>query len=164
MLLSMLFSVLALAAPAKETSVEKLLVVTKAEKMSDSIGERLDKMKAQLKDSLAAGKKVADPKLKAMDKEIEDLVQAFKKENVSFAHFKADIVKIYQEAWSEEEVQDLIRFYETSTGKKSIETAPAMMQKTMELVQSRLQSKLPAFQQEVKAIVDKHMPEPKGKK
>lgn len=157
---TLLFSAAALAAPATDASVEKLLAVTKVEAMSDAIGGQMDRMKAQLKESLGAGKS-EDAKMKALNKEIDEATQEFKKENVTFASFKADIVKLYKESWSEEEINDLIKFYETPTGKKSIETAPMMMQKTMNLVQGRLQERFPAFQEKIKAIVEKHMPEKK---
>jgi len=161
--LALIFSLQSQAAVATDASIEKLLEITKVESMSETIGSQMEKMKSQLESNLREKRPAGDPKMKAFSKELDRLTQEFKKENLTFASMKSEIIKIYKDSWTEEEINDLIKFYETPTGKKSIETAPLMMQKTMTIVQNKLQANFPAFQEKLKALVEKYMPEETSK-
>jgi uncharacterized protein len=57
--------------------------------------------------------------------------------------FKADIAAIYSESFSAEELREIIDFYQSPLGRKWIERMPELMQKSMQISQSRLQAMTP---------------------
>ena len=54
-----------------------------------------------------------------------------------------DFIKIYVNAFSVKELQDLVKFYKTPTGQKAIQTMPSLMQKGAQIGQERVQAALP---------------------
>ncbi|MNE88828.1 hypothetical protein D3C80_1861720 [compost metagenome] len=56
---------------------------------------------------------------------------------------KPELVKIYTSNFSEQELKDLIAFYESPLGKKVLEKMPSLTQQSAQLTQSRLEAAVP---------------------
>jgi hypothetical protein len=57
------------------------------------------------------------------------------------------IADIYVQVFTEDELNELIRFYQSPVGQKLLEKTPEIMQKSVEIVQTILQDKLSEFQE-----------------
>jgi hypothetical protein len=64
---------------------------------------------------------------------------------------KEDIIDIYVDVFTKEELEGIIAFYKTPVGQKLIKKQPELMQKSMEIIQKQLTTIMPKVQ---KAIQD----------
>ena len=144
-----LFALLLLAAAAlpahaqapSNASIEKLLAVTDSDAISRSI---IEQTKGMMRNSLAQslGKRQMSP---AQRKDAErimgeftDKVAQLMQEELAGPSMKEATISVYKESLSQKEVDDLIAFYESPTGRIVIEKMPMIAQKTMAAVQSRM--------------------------
>ena len=81
---------------------------------------------------------------KARDR--QKLIEFFTK-HVGWAALKDDFVRIYAETYTEQDVKNLIQFYKTPTGRKTIEAMPALTKKGMEIGQAKVQAALPKLKE-----------------
>ncbi|WP_136808766.1 DUF2059 domain-containing protein [Desulfosediminicola flagellatus] len=72
-----------------------------------------------------------EPKLKKYEKIFNEYVSKY----VSWEVLKDDFVDVYMETFSESELDQLIEFYSSPLGKKSIQLAPSLMNQTSFIVQ-----------------------------
>jgi hypothetical protein len=78
-------------------------------------------------------------------------MKAFLNKYMSWASLKDDMAKIYMEAFSESEVNELNKFYQTPLGKKTMQKMPVLMAKGAEIGQKRVQEHLPELQAAIAA-------------
>ncbi|MCV6604283.1 MAG: DUF2059 domain-containing protein [Porticoccaceae bacterium] len=70
--------------------------------------------------------------------QFKDIMMEFLSKHLSYDAIKSDMVAIYAEAFSHDELQDLIAFYKTPTGEKSMELLPQLMAQGAQLGQQRV--------------------------
>ena len=78
-------------------------------------------------------------------------MKAFLNKYMSWASMKDDMTKIYTAEFSESELKELGKFYETPLGKKAVRKMPALMAKGAEIGQKRVQDHLPELQEALAA-------------
>jgi uncharacterized protein len=83
-----------------------------------------------------------NPAIGAYEQEMKN----FLKKYMSWAGLKDDMVKIYMDEFSESELNELNKFYQTPLGKKTLEKMPTLLSKGAELGQRRVQEHLPELQ------------------
>lgn len=71
---------------------------------------------------------------------------------------QAEMAKVYEGAYTKEEMAELLKFYETPLGKKTLETMPQIMQASTEIGQKFAIQNQGEFQAEIQAIMAKHAP------
>jgi uncharacterized protein len=76
-------------------------------------------------------------------------------QQLSWDSLKPDFIKIYAEVYTEQELKDLTAFYNSPIGQKFIEKMPELQTKTMEIMQKRMITLLPAVQAAAKAALQK---------
>jgi uncharacterized protein len=76
---------------------------------------------------------------------------------MSWASLKEDMTKIYMAEFTESELNELIKFYQTPLGKKTVMRMPALMAKGAEIGQKRVNEHLPELEA---AIAPKTSPTP----
>ena len=89
---------------------------------------------------------VSNPNLKIIEKEYGETV----KEILNWENLEGPIGKIYEDHYTKSEMEDLIKFYKTPIGKKSIELMPAISAATMlatQKIMTKYRPKLDALQQ-----------------
>jgi len=64
-------------------------------------------------------------------------------ESVGSDDFKADVAAVYSETFSEEELREIVDFYQSPLGRKWIDRMPELMQKSMQISQTRMQAIAP---------------------
>lgn len=85
----------------------------------------------------------------------EPQMRAFFNKYMSWASLKEDMVKIYMDEFSEEELKELLAFYQTPVGRKTIQKMPSLLAKGAELGQQRVQQHLPELQQAIQESASK---------
>jgi hypothetical protein len=86
-------------------------------------------------------------------------MKAFLSKYMSWASLKDDMARIYMAEFTEAELKELTKFYETPLGKKTIQKMPGLMAKGAEIGQKRVQDHLPELQAALAA--EKKAPEEK---
>lgn len=142
--LALLFALLhplAQAAAPSAASIERLLDVTRAKKLNDQVLQQVGPMiRPTLDDAMGMQKLTPESRQQA-----EKFVASFSvkmnqivAEEMSWERVKALNVQLYQESFTQEEVDSLITFYESPAGQAFIEKMPTVLQKSMALTQQRL--------------------------
>ena len=65
-------------------------------------------------------------------------IEKFLRDTVGFKVIEDDMVKLYKKHFSEEEMQDLLKFYKTPTGKKMAKLQPVLFKEGAAIGQSRM--------------------------
>jgi hypothetical protein len=107
----------------------------------------MEKVMAQSVDQMLAIQVKQNP---AMG-QFEGQMRAFLGKYMSWASVKEDMIKIYMTEFTEPEIRELIAFYQTPVGKKTVQKLPALLQKSAELSQQRMQQHLPELQQAIQS-------------
>lgn len=76
----------------------------------------------------------------------ETVMRQFLMKHMSWESLKADTIQIYMTEFSEKELDELNRFYQTDVGRKMVEKMPALMGKGAELGAKRVQENMPELQ------------------
>ena len=78
-------------------------------------------------------------------------MKEFLNKYMSWTSLKDDMTKIYTSEFSESELNELNKFYQTPLGKKMIQKMPALMAKGAEIGQKRVQEHLPELEAAITA-------------
>ncbi|MBX0292921.1 DUF2059 domain-containing protein [Hymenobacter sp. HSC-4F20] len=115
-------------------AAEELLAATDSEKNLSATIDRL--LAAQIEQN---------PGMKAVEPEM----RAYLNKYMSWQSMKDDMVQLYAREFTEKELKELTKFYQTPTGRKTITKMPQLMQAGMEIGQKRMQEHLPELQQAI---------------
>ncbi|MDB5851416.1 MAG: hypothetical protein JWP29_5168 [Rhodoferax sp.] len=125
------------AEPPTTESVEALLVATKSEAIMESVNANMENTLRQGMAQTLVGKKITPQLQRFLDNAPRQFAEAMKEE-MSWATLKPLYVQLYQESFTQEEVDGLVAFYRSPAGEALTTKMPIVMQKTMVLVQSRV--------------------------
>lgn len=148
-LLSLLTALSAHAVPASRESVENLLVATKAESMMGSIYAGMEQIMRQGMAQAAQGKSLNAEQQRVLDAMPPKFI-AIMREEMSWQKMKPQYVQLYVETFDQEEVDGLLAFYASPTGQALLNKMPLVLQKSMALSQSLMQSALPKMEAAIK--------------
>jgi hypothetical protein len=126
------------AAPSagKLAAIDELLAVTDMERTMAQSTEQM--LRAQLQ---------AMPQLAPF----EDVLRQFYGEQLSWKAMKPDLVTIYADVFTEQEIRDVTAFYRTPLGKTMMAKMPQIMARSAELSQQHLQAALPQLMSRIQA-------------
>jgi len=79
----------------------------------------------------------------------------FFNEYMSWESLKPEMVKIYSEAFSVQELRDINAFYETETGKKTIKLLPQLAVEVAKIGDTRVQANIDKLEEMIKAEVER---------
>ena len=85
---------------------------------------------------------------------LEDVIRDFLARHMSWEALEGDFVRIYTKAFTQREIEDLLAFYETPTGKKTVVLLPELMKQGAEVGQRRVREHLPELQAMLKKRAD----------
>lgn len=136
---------MAAAEPASETSIRKLLELTQAHKLVDSMRTEASASFGKAFD-LGRGDAQPDAAQQAAIDRMKARMQGLLESNLDWETLEKSYVRIYRESFSEDEIQGMLAFYQTPAGKAVINKMPIVMQKTSAEMQDSFQSMIPAIQ------------------
>ncbi len=139
------------AAPTPE-SIEKLLLVTKTDKMIDSMLQGMESMITNMAEKArpaGAGTEETTEAKAARTASLKKLLPIMKDE-LSFEKLKSMYVQIYSESFNQEEIDGLVAFYNSPAGIAYVNKMPMVMQKSMTLTQERMGPMMQKIEQAMK--------------
>jgi hypothetical protein len=83
---------------------------------------------------------------------------AFLKENLSWKAIEPDVKSIYRKSFTADEIDELVKFYETPVGKKATSLIPELTAEGARIGQTRIKEKMPAFIKSIQAKYKKATP------
>jgi hypothetical protein len=136
-------------------SVEKLLLLMKTDKIVDQSFEQIKPwVLQQIQQTNTTQISAAQSQI------IENYTgKVFNviKDEMSWDKIKEDYIQVYMSVYTQEEVQELIKFYQSPIGQKTIEKMPLLMQQSMAISQKYMKNILPRLQaitQEMKTKIE----------
>ena len=148
-----LLSSAAYCAPPSTESVDNLFVVTKSETMVDSMLINIEQSMRQGMATAVKGQKITAEQQRNMDLFPAKFAKVFREE-MNWASMRPLFTQIYQESYTQEEVDGLVAFYQSPIGVAYIEKMPIVMQKSMTLVQTRMGPMMEKMQAALKQAME----------
>ena len=131
----------------KRADIEKLLEMTGAlavgQQMSTAVAEQMSQLLRKARPD------IPDRVLSVLPEEISSVID----ENAS--GFKDVLIPLYDRHFSDADIKELIAFYSTTLGQKTIRVMPVLMNESLQAGQQWGQSLSPAIQARVKARLEK---------
>lgn len=127
-------STAAMAAPASEATIKELLSVMKSEKLIDSMRGQMDALVDTSAQRALQGK-APNAKQRQAIANLQKNMSALMQKEFTWAKFEPMTIRLYQETFSEDEVNGMLQFYKTPAGQAVIDKMPTLMHKTMLEVQ-----------------------------
>ena len=140
---------------SKKAITEELLQVMQAERMMKDINDQMRMLSEQLNPPINAPA-AQSATFKKFKKRLFDIVE----ETVSWQAFKSDIISLYIETYTEDELQAMLTFYKSPIGRSVIEKMPKVTQQSMLIAQKRI----PEMQKKLKALLEEMQQELKEEK
>lgn len=158
----LLASIATQAAVPTTESIDQLLVATQSEKTQESMFANMTQLMRQTLATALKDKPLTIRQQRVMEAAPERFARVMREE-MSWDQLRPVYLQIYQESFTQEEVDGLIAFYSSPTGRAFVEKMPLVVQKTMTVMQSRmapLMQKMHAAIAESVADVEKARPPP----
>lgn len=108
--------------PEKAAVIQELIVLTKIDEMATEFGEQMVKTIIQ---DMRRKRRPVDPKMRAA---IEQEAQLFVKEEMTRKSWSQYLYPIYDKHFTTQELRDIVSFYKTPAGRKSLQVLPALRQ------------------------------------
>lgn len=119
-------------------SAEAFLKLAHADKLGTPVYMQVQQMFAQRFEQT----KAPDSKKAVLDS-YQAKANAALDQAIGWNKLKPDMVKLYTSTFSESELKDLVKFYESPLGKKVLEKMPMVTQQSAQLTQQKLESAVP---------------------
>jgi hypothetical protein len=130
------------AQPASPASVERLLAVAHTEELLRGVQERqrvvTDSVLRQVEASRARQGQPLSAEAQARMRAAAEKAREAIAEEMGWEKLRPLIVQVYSESFSEEEIQGLIAFYESPTGRMFVQRMPQVTERTMRLIGERM--------------------------
>ncbi len=142
-------------APSRE-EVLKLVEVTRVRSQLDMfMSGMIAQMKASMRQSFTAKVPNATEKqLKVLDTVADEMGQ-----QLSTDELVAELIPIYQRAYSHDDINAIVGFYSSPAGKKLLDKTPQVMQEAIKVGSSYAERKLAPYESTLEARVKKMMAE-----
>jgi len=133
-LASSLVATSAVAAPPTAESIDTLLSLSKTQRLLDGIYANIDQVMQQSIAASMQGQPVTPEQQRVIDNMRQKFAVIFREE-MSWSKLLPVYTRIYQESFTQEEIDGLIAFYRTPAGNALVEKMPVVMQKSMAAMQ-----------------------------
>jgi len=134
------------AATPTEASVKQLLEVAQSHKLVDSVMLQMESLMQQTIVEATKGKPIPAKLQKNIDQRHDELV-ALMKELLDWKKIEPMYVRIYQQTFTQPEVDGMIAFYKTPAGQAVIGKMPMAMQTTIDEMQGLMGPAMQKLQQ-----------------
>ncbi|MFP6848085.1 MAG: DUF2059 domain-containing protein [Pseudomonas sp.] len=129
-------------AKSHAADAERFLLLARADKLAVPVYAQVQQMFAQ---------RFAESKAPESEKAVLETytaqANAALEQAVGWEKIKPDMVKLYTSTFNEQEMKDLIRFYESPLGKKVLQQMPTLTAQSAQLTQTKLETAVPKVNQ-----------------
>lgn len=136
----------ALAKPPSEASIERLRALVHVEKMADAVAGSMEPMMQSAFTQALGETKPTPAQQHAIDTRVADFTKSMKDE-LSPAAMRSTYTTSYQEAFTQEELDGMLKFYESPAGLALINKMPLVIRRSVELMQARRGPLMQKFQE-----------------
>ena len=133
----------------KQAKIERLLTVTKADAMLD---QTLNQMKGMMASQIPQG---GTPEQQARARELQGKILDLVTARMGWDKMRVEFVRIYDELFSDDEIDGILAFYQSPAGRATLEKMPQLMTKAMAYAQSQMADLLPEIQRITKEASQK---------
>lgn len=130
------------AAPASNESIEQLMKLTKVEGMIEQIHMQTDQMMMGMSQQMG----IQDSE-QAMFQQFSNEMQTLMRTEVTWEKMRKPLLEVYTSNFSQKEVDDIVAFYKTESGKSMIDKMPIVMNQSMQASQKILMELMPKIQE-----------------
>jgi hypothetical protein len=123
---------------SKKESVEELLILTKAETVIDAVYGQMDQMFKNMGKQLGV-----KPDEQEMFDRFMSKMASLMREEMSWDKMKGPMMEVYLKHYTEKEIQDMIAFYKSESGRSMMSKQVDVAKDTMILRQKMVESFLP---------------------
>jgi hypothetical protein len=142
MLLPFLFSPLCHAdVTSHRKAAEDVLILTGVDRMIEPAFQQIEQMQLRQLRQMDLPEEAYDHAQKYIQRIYQVMVREMRWDNI-----KEDYITLYVDVFSESELRELIRFYETPLGQKLIQKTPVLMQRSMQIGQQKMMRVMPEIQ------------------
>ena len=139
------------ANPPSEATIKQILEVTQTRKLVDSMMAQMDTLLLQTVAQATQGQTVPAKVQKQID-QVRSEMMAMMKDLLAWEKLEPLYVRVYQKTFTQQELDGMLAFYKTPVGAAMIAKMPAVMQNTMEEMQSMMGPVMEKMQQVQKDI------------
>jgi len=83
------------------------------------------------------------------------IMEQFMKKYLSYESLKPEMIKLYAQTFTKEELNDITAFYRTPTGQKTMQAMPKLIAQGARLGQAKMQAHLPELQRQIEEEIDR---------
>lgn len=145
--------------PPSPQSIEHLLKSMDIAHLFGTMQGQMEKMMKSSTAQMTAQYHLSPDKQKAMEAKTEAELKALR-EALSWASLKDIYVKVYSESFTQDEIDGMIGFYDSPSGKAVIAKMPVVMQKSMALIQPMIMQKFRMAQMNMRDYAQSLAPAP----
>jgi hypothetical protein len=130
---------------SKQAKVRELFTLLHVERISDQVKSNVMNQTAGIPKQLFGGEMSPENKIKfeAFQKKVLAAVDT----QVSWKVLEPEYIKLYADAYTEDEISGIVAFYKTPAGAAMIAKSPELSAKSIALVQSKMAAVQPQLQQ-----------------
>lgn len=140
-------------AKSHAADAERFLLLARADKLAVPVYAQVQQMFAQ-----RFAESNAPQSEKAVLETYQAQANAALEQAVGWDKLKPDMVKLYTSNFNEQEMKDLIRFYESPLGKKVLDKMPTLTAQSAQLTQGKLEAAVPKVNQLLAEMTTKLTP------
>lgn len=141
------------AAPATDASIEELLNLTQAQSTLDAAHAQLEQVMKDGMNQALQGQRM-NPKQQAAVDKLPARMAKIIREEVTWEKMKPQLMVVYRDIFTQEEINGLIDFYKTPTGQTMTRKMPQVLQKSVQISQNMMMQVMPKMQQLMQETVD----------
>lgn len=155
---ALLIACSAYAAPPSQESVEQLLAAMRTESMMETMYGSVEQVMRQNMKQAMQGKPVSEQQQRFLDA-VPAKFAAVMREELDWAKLKPMYIQVYRETFEQDEIDGLVAFYTSPAGQAFVNKMPVVVQRTMVLMQTTMQTLAPRMSAAIKeALAEAKVP------
>lgn len=127
---------------AKNEKLNELLSILNMDSMIETMYSQMETMMQNMSEDMG----VSAAEKPIIDKYFSEMTLIMKEE-MNWEKMKPEVITIYERHFTTKEIEDMLTFYRTDTGKSLITKLPVVMQESMQMSQQFAQNILPQIQE-----------------
>lgn len=136
---------------SRQAKVQELFRVAEIqETMQQQMAQSMDRIKNMTLQQLQSSGTQMTPEQSQKMEQMQTHLMTLIQDTFSWDKIQADMVKIYADTYSDEELDGLIAFYKSPAGQAYVKKTPVLMTKTMDVLQQRMAALQPQMQELMK--------------
>jgi len=142
-------STTAVADTGQRDTVEALLIASGADSTLDAVYAQFDGMFANMAEQF----KIDESERASFKKHMHE-VNLMLREEMNWETLKEPMIDLYMAHYTEQELQDMLAFYQSETGQSVVKKMPEVMAASMQVTQQLMQDVYPKIMQMSKAYAE----------